>query len=130
MGVQVKNLYTLDVENCATLRTKSKKVQRRDISELWHRIFGYLHHRALKIMQKISKILPKGTLEQRDTCKGCRLGKYTKYFFHDKDNRAQAILDQVHSNVCGSLSRASTTKHRYYVIFIDDISRKFWIFFM
>jgi hypothetical protein len=32
--------------------------------------------------------------------------------------------------VCGPFSVASTTKHRYYVIFVDDFSCKCWIFFM
>lgn len=42
----------------------------------------------------------------------------------------QVILERVHSNVCGSLLTTSTTKHRFYVIFVDDFSRKCWIFFM
>jgi transposase InsO family protein len=32
--------------------------------------------------------------------------------------------------VCGPFSVASTTKHKYYVIFVDEFSRKCWIFFM
>jgi hypothetical protein len=31
IGVRVKNLYKLDVEDCATLSTKAEKVQSRDI---------------------------------------------------------------------------------------------------
>ena len=40
------------------------------------------------------------------------------------------ILERVHSDVCGPFSTASTAKHRYYVIFVDDFSRKCWIYFM
>ena len=93
IGVQVNNLYKLDIEDCVSLSTKAEKVQSGDIGELWHRRVGNLHHRALKIMQQISIRLPKGTLEHRDTCKGCTLGKYTKATFHDKGSRAQAILE-------------------------------------
>jgi len=81
-------------------------------------------------MQKISIGLPKGIIEQRETCKGYTLGKYTKASFHDKDSQAQAILDRVHLDVCGPFLIASMTKHKYYVIFVDDFSRKYWIFFM
>ena len=89
-----------------------------------------MHHGALKILQQISTSLPKGTLEQVDTCKGCTLGKYTKSSFHDRDNRAEAILERVHSDVCGPFSTTSMTKHSYYVIFVDYYSYKCWVFFM
>lgn len=61
-GVQVKNLYKLDVENCAALSKKAEKVESWDISELWHKRLGHLNHSALKIMQQISTGLPKGAL--------------------------------------------------------------------
>jgi transposase InsO family protein len=41
-----------------------------------------------------------------------------------------AILERIHSDVCGPFSIASTAKHMYYVIFVDDFSWKCWIFFM
>eukprot|EP00253_Pinus_taeda_P027766 PITA_27766 len=40
------------------------------------------------------------------------------------------ILEKIHTDVCEPFSVASTTKHKYYVIFVDDFSRKCWIFFM
>jgi len=80
----VNNLYKLDVEVCVALSTKAEKVQSHDVGELWHKSLGYLHHGALKIMQQITTGLPRGALEQHDTCKGCTLGKYTKTTFHDQ----------------------------------------------
>lgn len=98
-------------------------MQIRDVGELWHRRLDHLHHGALKILQLISIGLPEGTLEQVDTCEGCTLGKYTKSSFHDRDSRAKAIPERVHSDVCGPFSTTSMAKHRYYVIFVDDYSR-------
>jgi hypothetical protein len=63
-------------------------------------------------------------------CKGCALGKYTKIAFLSSDSRAAGILDLIHSDVCGPMSSASLTSSLYYVVFIDDFSRKSWIFFM
>ena len=63
-----------------------------------------------------------GTLAQLDQCKGCILGKYVKSTFHEKENHASVILKIIHTDVCGPFSVASTTKHRYYVIFVDDFS--------
>ena len=81
-------------------------------------------------MQQISTGILKGMLEQVDTCKGYTLGKYTKSSFGDRDSRVESIMERVHSDVCGPFSTVSTAKHRYYVIFVDDYSRKCWIFFM
>ena len=58
------------------------------------------------------------------------MGKFVKTTFHEEDCHASTILERIHTDVCGPFSVASTAKHRYYVIFVDDFSRKCWIFFM
>ena len=58
------------------------------------------------------------------------MGKFVKTTFHEKENCASVILERIHTDVCGPFSVASTTKHRYYVVFFDDFSHRFWIFFM
>jgi hypothetical protein len=58
------------------------------------------------------------------------MGKYTKDTFHEKENQAAKILERVHLDVCGPFLATFTTKHRYHVIFVDDFSRKCWIYFM
>ena len=70
---------------------------------------GHLHHSALNFMQHISTGLPKGTLAQIDTCKGCTMGKYAEATFHEKGNREMEILEIFHSDVCGPFSTASKT---------------------
>ena len=58
------------------------------------------------------------------------MGKFVKATFHEKDSCATKILERIHTDVYGTFSVASTAKHRYYVIFVDDFSLKCWIFFM
>jgi len=53
-----------------------------------------------------------------------------KATFHEKDSRATTILERIHIYVCGPFSVALKAKHRYYVIFFYDFSRKCWILFM
>ena len=62
IGIQVKNLYKLEVDGCATMMGKAEKVVSQDEGELWHKRLGHLHHGALKVMQQISTRLPMGTL--------------------------------------------------------------------
>ena len=56
------------------------------------------------------------------------MGKFVKTNFHEKENHASVILDKIHTEVCGPLWVSSTEKHRYYVIFFYDFSRKCWIY--
>jgi len=58
------------------------------------------------------------------------LGKYLKSSFQDQDSRARAILERVHTDVCGPFSTSSTAKPRYNAIFIDVSSHRCWIYFM
>jgi hypothetical protein len=118
IGIRVNNLYKLEVDGCVSMMVKAEKVVRWDEGKLWHRRLGYLHNGALKIMQQISIGLPMGTLVQLDQCKSCTMGKYVNSTFHEKENRASVILERVHIDVCGPFSVASTTKHKYYVIFL------------
>ena len=52
------------------------------------------------------------------------MGKFVKNTFHEKDNRVSVILERIHTDVCGPLSVSSTAKHMYYVIFVDEYSRR------
>jgi hypothetical protein len=74
--------------------------------------------------------MPSISLSKNEICKGCMLGKNIKKKFLSSDNRAQDILDLVHSNVCGPMSSPSLSDCLYYFIFIDDYSRKCWIYFL
>jgi hypothetical protein len=58
------------------------------------------------------------------------LGKHAKVSFPSSEDRSKRILDLVHSNVCGLMSVLSITRSIYYVSFIDDFSRKTWIYIL
>jgi transposase InsO family protein len=74
--------------------------------------------------------MPSISLSKNEICKGCMLGKNIKKTFPSSDHRAQGILDLVHSDVCGPMSSPSLSGCLYYFIFIDDYSRKCWIYFL
>ena len=57
-------------------------------------------------------------------------GKNVKGSFPSSDNRSKKILDLIHSDVCGPMTVASLNGYLYYVLFIDDHSRKTWIYFL
>ena len=50
--------------------------------------------------------------------------------FPSSDSKAKEILEIVHSNICKPMSSNSLSRYAYYVYFIDDYSRKTWIYFL
>ena len=94
--------------------------------ELWHRIFSHLHYKSLLIVSKMVTCIP----EPDSVCKGSTQGKNVKNYFPNSDNRAKGVLDIVHSDVCGPMSTTSLSGYLYYVSFIDDYSRKTWIYLL
>ena len=58
------------------------------------------------------------------------LGKNIKRPFPKSEDKSNGTLDLVHSNVCGPMSVQSFSGYSYCVTFIDDYSKKTWIYFL
>ena len=64
-------------------------------------------------------------------CEGCIFGKqHIESFPVGKSYRAKAPLEIVHSNICGPMKTPSIGGNTYFLTFIDDFSRKTWIYFL
>ncbi|CAL8153339.1 unnamed protein product [Prunus armeniaca] len=65
-------------------------------------------------------------------CKYCTMGKQSNVTFkqQDKENRSTRVLDYIHSDVWGPTLVKSLGGARYYVTFLDDFSRKVWVYSM
>ena len=74
--------------------------------------------------------VPQISIEHQDVCRGCSLGKFTKASFPSSDTRSAGILDLVHTDVCGPMTRRSLSGYEYYLTFIDEYMRKTWIYFL
>jgi hypothetical protein len=99
-------------------------------NQLWHRRYAHINYQALPFLKKMVE----GILELQSThegiCKGCALGKNVKKPFSSSNNKSKEILDLIHSDVCGSMPVKSLGGSLYYVIFIDDYSRKTWLYLL
>ena len=101
-----------------------------DPCELWNRRFAHLHYRALLTVSKAVIGILELQANHESVCKGCAQGKNVKSPFPSSDNKAKGILDIVHLDVCGPMTATSLSRYVYYVSFIDDYSRKTWIYFL
>ena len=89
-----------------------------------------MHHGALRVLREITTGVLDFSVEHYEVWRGCALGKYTKLPFPASDNRSTCILDLIHFDVSGHMSLVSLGGYEYYVIFIDDYSKRTWIYFL
>eukprot|EP00253_Pinus_taeda_P032558 PITA_32558 len=101
-----------------------------ELCEIWHCRMGHMYHGALNTLREITTGVLDFSTDHFDTCRGCAMGKFSKSPFPSSDNRATVILDLIHSNVSGQMSHVSLSGYEYYVLFIDDHSRRTWIYFL
>ena len=99
-------------------------------NELWHRRIAHAHYIALPIANKAIEGIPEVQAKHDGFSKGCVEGKNTKKTFPSSESKAKGILEIIHSDVCGPMSSSSLSGYVYYVSFIDNFSRKTWIYFM
>jgi hypothetical protein len=69
-------------------------------------------------------------VDHEGICKGCAEGKSVKRPFPSSESKDKGILDIIHSDVCGPMSTYSSNGYVYYVSFIDEFSRKAWIYLL
>jgi transposase InsO family protein len=99
-------------------------------NELWHRRYAHINYQALPFLKNMVEGIPELQSTHEGICKGCALGKNVKRTFSSNNNRSKEILDLIHSYVCGPMPVKSLGGSLYYVIFIDDYSRKTWLYLL
>lgn len=121
-------LFPLQVEKTETcLATQSK-----DPSRLWHLRYGHLNFGGLQTLHKKNMVdgLPKIS-DSHKVCETCVVGKQPRGSFPQTTlSRAKAALELIHSDICGPITPTSNGGKRYLITFIDDLTRKTWIYFL
>jgi len=66
-----------------------------------------------------------------DVCNACQLGKlHRKPFPSNNAARAKDKLELVHTDLCGPMSVPSLSQNTYFIMFIDDLTRMTWVYFL
>ena len=66
-----------------------------------------------------------------EICESYVVAKHERnYFPSRKSRRAQAILELVHSDICGSISPTSNGNKKYFMTLVDDFSGKTWTYIL
>ena len=103
-----------------------------DEAWLWHFRYGHLNFGGLKTLQQKGMVtgLPQITASSQ-VCEECVVSKqHRKQFPQGKSWRAKKTLELVHSDICGPITPHSNGGKRYIITFIDDYSRRIWVYFL
>jgi hypothetical protein len=98
--------------------------------ELWHRRIDHINYKALPYVSKAVTGLTDFKVDHEGVCKGCAQGKNIKNPFSKSDNKVEGVSELIHSYLCGPIPSTSLSGYVYYVSFIDDYSRKTWVYFL
>ena len=82
------------------------------------------------LQAKLSKVFHKSKQNMMGSAKDVRKERIQRRHFLATKAKAKGILEIIHSYVCGPMSSNSLSGYGYYVSFIDDFSRKTWVYFM
>jgi hypothetical protein len=119
IGSHEGNLYRLLEQNEEALVHEKVKP-----NELWHRRYAHINYQALPFLRKMVEGIPELKSTHEGIYKGCALGKNIKKPFPRNNNKSKEILDLIHLDVCVPMPVRSLGGSLYYIIFIDDYSRK------
>ena len=117
-------LNTTPLENCC-LASSTK-----NSPSLWHERYGHLGYDNLKIARNMVDGMDFDSKDIVDRqCEGCIYGKHCRTPFPKASStKSSQPLDLIHSDVCGPMSVDSWGGSRYYITFIDDYSRYYFVY--
>ena len=75
--------------------------------------------------------LPHLQVPHHQVCSSCDLGKQHRASFpSEASHRAHHVLELIHADLAGPMEVPSLGGSRYYMLLVDDYSRKLWVFFL
>ena len=100
------------------------------ISMLHYRFPDLIHKRlGHPSLSKLQNMVPSLSSLSTLDCESCQLGKHTRATFsRNTECRLDSFFSLVHSDICGPSRVISTLGFCYLFSFIDDYSRRIWVF--
>lgn len=118
-GQLIGNMFSMNIKTNEFAATANATGN--NDSVLWHRRLAHINFAALNSLLNIK-------VKHDIQCVVCAEGKQSRKPFHDSGTRASGLLGLVHSDVCGPILIRSHGHARFFVTFIDDFSRKCFVY--
>ena len=99
-------------------------------ASLWHCKLGHMSEKWMKMLMSKRK-LPELKSTKFDMCESYILGKQNKVSFLKTSKTLKAEkLELVHIDLWGPSLVISLGGSKYYITFIDDLSKEVWVYFL
>ncbi|GKF33220.1 retrovirus-related pol polyprotein from transposon TNT 1-94 [Tanacetum coccineum] len=99
-----------------------------DMTELRHKRLGHMSEKGMSILSKKNELSSVHDINMKK-CSHCLAGKQTRLAFKSHSPfKMENILDLVHFDVYGPMKTKTLGGCSYFVTFIDDHSRKVWVY--
>lgn len=95
----------------------------------WHSRMGHLNYADMKRTQELVNGMHFNTLP-KENCVSCMKGKMSRKPYKSSDTRATEVLELIHSDLCGPMEESSINGAKYFLLFIDDHTRKVFVYFL
>lgn len=99
---------------------------------LWHLRLGHLNFKGMNMLRSKGMVrgLPSITIPKK-VCENCIFSKQPRSSFSSfTHSRSQNLLDVVYSDCCGPFDTPSLGNNKYFVSFVDEFSRKLWLYML
>lgn len=131
MGLEDHGLFRLT--DSGDSQDLAMAARRSSVSTLWHQQYGHLNVHYLSQLARDELVLglPEIQTQQLGVCDACQAGKQHHTPFTSGNSwRASQVLQLVHADICGPMATLSILGSRYFLLFVDDFSRKMWVYFL
>ncbi|KAJ9544984.1 hypothetical protein OSB04_024691 [Centaurea solstitialis] len=104
---------------------RSKEIE--DQTYLWHCQLAHINKKRIELLQK-GGLLGTFDLKPFSNCESCLSDKMTKQPFNKDNERANDLIEIIHTDVCGPFSHEARGGYRYFITFTDDFSRYGYVY--
>jgi len=128
-GKKANSLYHLLGETVIGVAAVSSGESDSNLTQLWHMRLGHMSEAGMTMLSE--KGLLKGQKTGKlDLCEHCIFGKQRHVKFGTALHSTKQPVEYIHSDVWGPSPVPSKGGARYMLTFIDDYSRKVWVYFL
>ena len=123
-GEKVGTLYLCTGNTDSSISLSSTGVD----TTLWHHRLGHMSEKGMQILHK-RDLFPDLKQIDLDFCEHCVYGKHKRVrFLRFRKEKKSERLELVHIEVWGLARVSSLVGSYYYFTFIDDATRKTWVY--